>query len=103
MANARAHHPWYFGSLCLLHIYSPRGFIRSGTIPRKNVHRARPVNLYSITVKTNAASDEKWVVSGEPTGGGRRDEGGGGVLNCVKNRTWPPDSQFPSISEALAT
>lgn len=59
VTRARPYHPRYLGRLCLLHIYIPRGLIRSGTVPRKNVHRVRPVNLYSITVQTNVASDEK--------------------------------------------
>lgn len=89
MAHARPYHPQYLGGLCLLDIYIPRGPIRSGTGPRREVRRVRPVGLRSVTVKANAVPDEKEMASQGPAAGGRR---GGGLANGLKSRVWSPDS-----------
>lgn len=70
MTSAKPHHPQHLGSFYPLYVYTPRAVTRSRAIPRKNVQRVRPVNLYSITVETNAASHERQTVGQAPGGGG---------------------------------
>lgn len=92
MTSAKPHHPQHVGSLYLLYVYTLRGVTRSGAIPRKNVQRVKPVNLYSITVKTNTASLERQTVGQAPGVGAGREEGAGGLWNSSKSSVWSPDS-----------